>query len=134
ARAEQPGQSAGGGAEQPHAQIRLGGAAHDAAHFPGADRQRVERQAGGGDQSADEAATGGVVAAQQDPDRERQGDPEDVAGAPAQDQGVHSAGSFPSWRSDWRTAKTAMAARPSTEISPSVSRARKSTRITLTTF
>ena len=85
----------------------------------------------GREQAADEAAAGLVVPAPEDEDREGEERRKEHARGGTEDQRIHRAGpaaSLPARRA-------AIAATPAitiTEISPSVSKPRKSTRITLT--
>src|SRR5690606_12397105 len=93
----------------------------------------MDRDAGRSDQPADEAAARRVVAAQEHVDGEDQCGGQDQPAGGAQDEGgVHGRSFFAPRRSPVMTAAAAIAARPSTVISPSVSSARKSTMMTLT--
>src|SRR5690606_6383961 len=84
---------------------------------------------------AHEAATGLVVAAPEQVEREQQGQRKQRAARNGEDGGVHGWGSWSAarrWRVPASTAAAASAASASTVISPSVSSARKSTMITFT--
>src|SRR5690606_8435037 len=115
-----------------------------------------EQDAHAGDQAADEAATRRVMATQHDVERIKHGHDQNGRGRGAQDQRRSHAGSLepvcgsmatgPGGAAGSRAARpgratperskatTPKAAIASTVISPRVSRARKSTRITLTTL
>src|SRR5690606_26177756 len=102
------------------------------AHCRRSHRDAVDRDRGGGDQPADEAAARLVVPAQHDEDREGEHHHRDHRRDGAEDQRVHDASARR--RAPRISASTAMPAVITTEISPSVSSPRKSTRMTLTTL
>src|SRR5690554_3584723 len=92
--------------------------------------QGIQRKARRAQQSTDEPASGLVMATQHQKDREQSNDREQIAGGTAQDDRLHAV--FPRAGRSFNSASTPNAATASTTISPSVSSARKSTRITLT--
>src|SRR5690606_5274830 len=126
------GQAGRKGDDEARADICLGRREDELRQRNAATRNCVNGDAGRSDKSADEAAARLIVASQQDVDRENERRRQDEPAGRTKDHRVHWRSSCFARRIPASTAAAAIAARPRTTISPSVSMARKSTRMTLT--